>query len=42
MPQLHLNVFTDINASDEEGVGRPSLEVAKSEAIVGARDLIAN
>jgi hypothetical protein len=42
MPQFHLNVFNSINAPDEEGIERPSLEVAKSEAIVGARDLVAN
>jgi hypothetical protein len=42
VPQFHLNVFNSINAFDEEGIERPSLEVAKAEAIVGARDLVAN
>jgi hypothetical protein len=42
MPQFHLNVFSDIDAVDEEGIERASLEVAKSEAVVGARDIIAN
>jgi hypothetical protein len=42
LPQFHLNVFTSVNALDEEGIKRPSLEVAKLEAIVGARDLVAN
>jgi hypothetical protein len=42
MPKFHLNVFNGVNAIDEEGCERPSLEVAKSEAIEGARDLVAN
>jgi hypothetical protein len=42
MPQFHLNVFSDIDAVDEEGVERADLEVAKSEAVAGARDVIAN
>jgi hypothetical protein len=42
MPQFHLNVFNDIDAVDEEGIDRANLEAAKSEAIVGARDMIAN
>lgn len=42
MPQFHLNVFNSIYALDEEGIERASLEVAKLEAIEGARDMIAN
>lgn len=42
MPQFYLNVFSDINAVDEEGIERANLEIVKSEAIVGARDLVAN
>jgi hypothetical protein len=42
MPQFHLNVFNDVDALDEEGIERPNLEVAKLEAMIGARDIIAN
>lgn len=42
MPQFHLNVFNDIDAVDEEGVDRANPEAAKSEAIVGAREMIAS
>jgi hypothetical protein len=42
MPKFHLNVFNSVTAFDEEGVERPSLEVAKSEAVDGVRDLVAN
>jgi hypothetical protein len=35
-------VFSDPDAFDDEGVDRPSLEVARSDAIAGARNLIAN
>jgi hypothetical protein len=42
MPQFHLNVFNDIDAVDEEGIDRTNLQAAKSEAIVGAREMIAS
>lgn len=42
MPQFHLNVFVDSNAVDEEGIERANLEIVKLEAIVGARNLVAN
>jgi hypothetical protein len=42
MPQFHLNVFSDIDAVDEEGIERANLEVTTLEAIIGARDMIAN
>jgi hypothetical protein len=42
MPIFYLNVFNDVDAFDEEGIDRSSLEDARSEAIEGARDLIAN
>jgi hypothetical protein len=42
MPHFHLNVFKDVDALDKEGIERPNLEVAKLEAIVGARDIVAN
>ena len=41
MPKYHLNVFNDVEAPDEEGIDRPNLEIAKAEAIAGARDLVA-
>jgi hypothetical protein len=42
VPRFHLNVFNCIDAYDEEGIERPSIEVAKLEAVAGARDLIAS
>jgi hypothetical protein len=42
VPRFHFNVFNGVDALDEEGVERPSLEVAKADAVTGARDLIAN
>jgi hypothetical protein len=42
MARFHLNVFNDIEAFDEEGVERQSLDIVRSEAINGARDLVAN
>ncbi|MBD8546927.1 DUF6894 family protein [Sphingomonas sp. CFBP 8760] len=40
MSRFHLHVFAHVDAYDEEGIDRPSLEHAKQEAIVGARELI--
>ena len=42
MPQFHLNLFNGINSIDTEGIEQPSLEDAKSEAVAGARDLVAS
>lgn len=41
MPRFHLNLFNDIDASDEEGAMYPDLSAAKSAAINGARALMA-
>lgn len=41
MPHFHLNVFNDVAAYDEEGIERLNLEGAISDAIAGARDLVA-
>jgi hypothetical protein len=42
VPRFHLNLFDGVNAMDEEGRNYPSLEAARTEAITGARDVIAN
>jgi hypothetical protein len=42
MALFHLNVFNGIDALDEEGIERPDLDAAKLEAVIGARDVIAN
>jgi hypothetical protein len=42
MPRFHFNVFNNVVALDYEGVERPSLEVARAEAVAGARDLVAS
>jgi hypothetical protein len=42
MPRFHFNVFNNVVALDYEGVERPSLEVARTEAVAGARDLVSS
>jgi hypothetical protein len=42
MGLFHLNVFNGVDALDEEGIERPDLDAAKFEAVIGARDVIAN
>lgn len=42
MTVFHLNVFSNVDAQDNEGIERPNLEVAKLEAMAGVRDLIAH
>jgi hypothetical protein len=42
VPRFYLNLFDGVVAMDEEGREFPSLEAATTEAINGARDVIAN
>jgi hypothetical protein len=42
MVLFDLNVFNGIDAFDKRGIKRPDLDAAKFEAVVGARDVIAN
>jgi hypothetical protein len=42
VPRFHLNLIDGVIAMDEEGRNYPSLEAAETEAIAGARDVIAN
>ena len=41
MPHYYLHVCCDQDARDEEGVVRPDLDAAKTEAIMGAREIVA-
>ena len=41
MPRYHLNVYNDIVAPDEEGIERDNVADATTEAINGARGLVA-
>lgn len=42
MPRYFLNIYNDGDAPDEEGIEAETLGAAKSEAIRGARSLIAD
>ncbi len=41
MPRYFFHVYDDVIAQDEEGVELPSIEAARLNALIGARDLIA-
>ena len=41
MPRYFFHVFDDVIAQDEEGMELPSIEAARLNALIGARDLIA-
>lgn len=42
MPQFHLNIFSDVEAQDYEGIDRPDLDRVIAEAVAGVRDLVAS
>ncbi len=42
MPRFHLNIFSDVEARDYEGIDRPDLDRVIAEAVAGVRDLIAS
>jgi hypothetical protein len=42
MSLFHLNVFSDFDAQDIEGIELANLEVAKQQAVAGFRDLVAH
>ena len=42
MPRFHLNVFSDVEARDYEGIERPDLDRVIDEAMTGVRDLVAS
>ncbi|GAA3709310.1 hypothetical protein GCM10022268_18260 [Sphingomonas cynarae] len=42
MPRFHLNIFSDVEARDDEGIERPDLDRVIKEAVVGVRDLVAS
>jgi len=42
MPRFHLNVFSDVEAQDHEGIERPDLDRVIKEAVIGVRDLVAS
>jgi hypothetical protein len=42
VPRFHINVFNNVDAYDEEGIDLVSLEMAKAEALAGARELVAD
>lgn len=41
MRRFHLNVFSDVEAQDYEGIERPDLDRVIAEAVIGVRDLVA-
>jgi hypothetical protein len=41
VPRYFFHVFDDVIAQDEEGMELPSIEAARLNALIGARDLIA-
>jgi hypothetical protein len=41
VPRYFFHVYDDVIAQDEEGVELPSIEAARLNALIGARDLIA-
>jgi len=41
MQHFHMNVFTDLDAMDVEGLDLPDLDAAKGMATAGAREMIA-
>ena len=41
MPRYFFHVYDDVIAQDEEGAELPSIEAARLNALIGARDLIA-
>ncbi|MBD8546228.1 DUF6894 family protein [Sphingomonas sp. CFBP 8760] len=42
MPRFHLNIFSDIEAPDYEGIERPDLNRVIAETVTGVRDLVAS
>jgi hypothetical protein len=41
VPRYFFNIYDDIVAEDEEGAELPNAEAARLQALIGARDLIA-